>query len=712
MTLEEAKDRRSENALQNGILTPTEEQPEVPPVQKDYPNVKQNLSVRFATCIMGNGGQEPERQDQTSPETGISDNSNAMDTEMEAEGTAPATFGGTGNVSDNSNSNEESAAEFGANPNLSTDSNPTDGEWKTVGSNDKPSDVAAKKAKMIGIKLVRMGTRGATGYHPKDLAVFFEELSQIDPGAIILNHACDPISATPVAQLAKFTSMDYKGFLDMKSDPWGGPTENKERTVWMCYAASDTLAPSLQALRKEPRMRKYLNNGNISLQFTKLKESNSRVAFHVAHKDPKHTNRNELEARLAKHINAHADHPIPIHLLDMAVRGKSYNTRMCTAVVGGKDRAVVERVMTQHLFPDLEIIPFSWKHKHPAAYEQKLKEHDMITNMSRAFRLEQVDQTSVLPHMREMLMKSDAKPSIVDISPASHAATSGVVYVQYLQPHKDLVLSALEGYLAKLQEQAHLFRDNSAFPDGPVFENYGGSVAPTINSHSQASAETGFTIPESRFQEILSGAPASAPSPWPQQAPVPKSIDLNARSFSDVLRGASTTDQTDISDDDTVSADNTSGKRSARELALEAENDQLRKQLETMEAHYQEEMERGAELARKMAALEVSMTAQQTALAAQQEALAAKQEAFEIQLMKKIGVTNLGQGMPPRPAPHCMERQASVDTQNTKEPRSPNTDITPQKAKQARLDTTTAAVTTLVQDPKPSTHTPPEGPLE
>jgi len=325
--------------------------------------------------------------------------------------------------------------------------------------------------------------------------------------------------------------------------------------------------------------------------------------------------------------------------------------------------------------------------------------------------LDQVDQTSILPHMREMLMKGDAKSYIVDISPASHAATSGVVYVQYLQPHKALVLSALMRYLAQLQDQAHLFRDNSAFPDGPVFENYGGSVAPTINSTSQASAETGFTIPESRFHEILSGAPASAPSPWSQQAPVPKSIDLNARSFSDVLR-ASTTDQTDISDDDTVSADNTSGKRSIREQELEAENARLRQQLESMEAHYQEEMERGAELARKMAALEVSVTAQQTAMAAQQEALAAQQEAFQTQLMEKIGVTSLGNGMPPRPLPNYMERQASVDTQANKEPRSPNAQITPQKTKQARLDTTTAAVTAIAQESQASTNTPSEGPIE
>ena len=142
---------------------------------------------------------------------------------------------------------------------------------------------------------------------------------------------------------------------------------------------------------------------------------------------------------------------------------------MCPAVVGGKDAATVEKILTENPFPQLELIHVSWKPKDSNTYTQKLREHDMITNMSRAFKLEQVDQTGVLPHMRSILTIKESGSYIIDISPASHAATTGVVYMPYLQSNKESVWKSLFENLDQVTADLSMFP--SSFPRGPRLAN-------------------------------------------------------------------------------------------------------------------------------------------------------------------------------------------------------------------------------------------------
>jgi hypothetical protein len=192
-------------------------------------------------------------------------------------------------------------------------------EWKIAGARHTMTREVEHRFLRVGIKLVRVGKRGATTYHPQDIAQFFREIQRIDPNAIILNHHQDRGSAKTVEDMATGPTMEFAKFLDMRTDSWGGPSEQKSRTMWMCYIASDMLTPNLQVLRNDIRINQYLQNGNISLQFTKLEESNSRIVFHVANKDPTHTNRLELEERLGYHITRFSTKKIHIHLLNMEV---------------------------------------------------------------------------------------------------------------------------------------------------------------------------------------------------------------------------------------------------------------------------------------------------------------------------------------------------------------------------------------------------------
>jgi hypothetical protein len=223
--------------------------------------------------------------------------------------------------------------------------------------------------------------------------------------------------------------MDYKTFLDLRTDNWGGPSEQRSRTMWMFYVASDILTPSLQVLRNDNRITQYLSNGNISMQFTKLLDSNSRILFHVANKDPVHTNRIELEAQLQDHVNRFSNATIQLHLINMEVTGQNIKTRMCTAVEGGKYQMKVEEILNKHSFEDLDLIMFSWKRKHLLGYTKRVREHEKVIEMCRAIKLERVDPLTMIGQFRNLLHKSGAAAWIVDVFPATHATNTGVVLV-------------------------------------------------------------------------------------------------------------------------------------------------------------------------------------------------------------------------------------------------------------------------------------------
>ena len=158
----------------------------------------------------------------------------------------------------------------------------------TSHSKDSPATLAASRARLLGVKIVKKGTRGGSRIHLKDIVTFFDVVASVDPTALILNHACELDSAIPVKTMA-MGSMNYTAFLDNKTMPWGGPTEQQDQTLWMCYIASDILEPNLALLRNSEYYIKYQRVMDCSLQLTKLHESVSRVAFHVAYKDPLHT---------------------------------------------------------------------------------------------------------------------------------------------------------------------------------------------------------------------------------------------------------------------------------------------------------------------------------------------------------------------------------------------------------------------------------------
>ena len=101
----------------------------------------------------------------------------------------------------------------------------------------------------------------------------------------------------------------------------------------------NVLELNLALLRQNTYFIEYLNLVKCTLQLTKLHESISRVVYHVAYKDPLHTNKNELEARIQDHINTHhSSRPLPIHLIHIDAKfnsgDKTEVVKMCTVACG------------------------------------------------------------------------------------------------------------------------------------------------------------------------------------------------------------------------------------------------------------------------------------------------------------------------------------------------------------------------------------------
>ena len=248
----------------------------------------------------------------------------------------------------------------------------------------------------------------------------------------------------------------------------------------------------------------------------------------------------------------------------MQAKGEQFTVRMCTAVVGNKDVKALTQTLHSHPFKQLELIPFSWKRKDLKAYTSKLQDHDKITRLSSAFRVEQLDQTEGLQNIKDVLqMHDDTSPYIVNIALAIHADTTGVTYVQYISTHRDVVLSAIQEYLHSQTASS------KQFPSGPVLASGGASYAPTLQNGSVQSHTT-TVIPPGRFDSILASTPSSSVYSPPSRQSIPRSINLQVKSFGDALHSSMSNllpFNDDLSTDSTRITDNTGSKNQQERLS-------------------------------------------------------------------------------------------------------------------------------------------------
>ena len=135
-----------------------------------------------------------------------------------------------------------------------------------------------------------------------------------------------------------------------------------------------------------------------------------------------------------------------------------------------------------------------------------------------------------------------------------------------------MVLAAVQEYISSCPIKS------DQFPDGPALVDGGTSQSPTLQDGTVQSSPPTVAAP-GRFDSIVANTPASSVQSRPSRQSIPTSIDLQVKSYSDALRSSMSANCTslegDLSDCGTVTTGNTS-KKSAREIALESENAELK----------------------------------------------------------------------------------------------------------------------------------------
>ena len=396
-----------------------------------------------------------------------------------------------------------------------------DGEFIPVGKRSK-DDFQIGSNTFVGVNLRRSGEDPR--FNKDDLEVLFQIVQSVDPNAMILNAKGDCGKAKKLRTMIKMSGIDMTTFLDLKTIPWGAKQDNKKQTTLQFWLSSSVIGEGLQELRQSPAFRQYLQAaGNCSMGSTMLCESRHRLIGYFEGKNPRHTYRKELALRVSNHLSLNSSNPEkkwPVQVVATRVS----NVSVLAMLVGEKDSKMAASILEKHPFPDVEIILNSWKKRDNDGFMSRVRQHKWIMEMSKAFKLMDVDQQLSLPRLKQILRESEAGEYIVDICTARSSNENGTVCVQYVQSQRDLVLQHLQSILDK-----PLNPSGSVFPAQAKLMNPDASVTQTV-----ATSET--VVPMSRFAKQFDATDVDI-----VDAPkIPKAISTKPRekpkSFSEAVR--------------------------------------------------------------------------------------------------------------------------------------------------------------------------------
>jgi hypothetical protein len=342
----------------------------------------------------------------------------------------------------------------------------------------------------LGMRMSRFGPMKKTGWKSKEIAKFFRLIEKIDPAATIFNYANQSTSGTPIKDVSAIKNC--KEYFDICTTNWGNPSDKKDRTVWSCYIQSKVLRPGFRDLRDDDHIQAILKDGNCVLHHHSLSQSQVVAVGYVFGKNPKHTHRRELEDRLQRYFSeAVPDETVPSFQIEPSrVNIGKAQLNMCTIFVGKKDETKMTNLLNDHpSCSGIEIVLHQLRKTKAKEFVERMQQHKVIVDNSRAFKLEHVTEKQ-LSFLEMGRTNDDLTSRVIDIARAGHFQQSGVVYVQYLQQHKDEVATWIE---SKLQAMASI---DSEQLHKPQLASTTDSVAPTLAT----SATKDRPFPASSFE--------------------------------------------------------------------------------------------------------------------------------------------------------------------------------------------------------------------
>ena len=469
-------------------------------------------------------------------------------------------------------------------------------------------------------------------YHIDDLKCCFEVIQRIDPNAVVMNHMNDSRSARMISDLTgpKMTSMDYNGFCDIQTFPWGKPKEGRFKTTMLFWIASNVIASDLKALRNDSPFQEFLRLGNCSVQPSKLRESRSRMIGLFMGKDPNHTNRKDLSSRMMEHLKRYGNgEEIPLNIVPVT----EYDTKTLGFTVGLKHEAKVKKILDSHPFEDIDIILNAWKRSNREGYKNRILQHAEICKQSTAFKLRGVDPELGIDYLRQGLALSDARSYVVDVCTAVHSDVTGVCYVQHLRVGRTQVLEEIKSLMSKMET-------TERFSFKPTILNEDASQAPTRTS-ARSGTPKYASLPVSKWASIPVHE-VQMPTP-PRNSAIPKVVATPPQSFTAAMRKprppSPSEDLSDDISDRTPRTRNSGGSegnstlsskgsiKTSRELQLEHENQQLQKEFtEVKNVMSKLQTQHEKQMAQMQAEYQKQLKLQQDQIAALQQSMAQLQQ--------------------------------------------------------------------------------------
>ena len=431
----------------------------------------------------------------------------------------------------------------------------------------------ANKDRVFGVRVSREGKRGHTTFTKTDLKILMKLIANVDPEVLFFNHQAKERSVESATSIQALHGVDWTGRLDMQSEPWGRPSDNRERTNICFYILSNKIGKNLRELRDDNKIKQWMNLGKCVMNQTRLMESQNTVIMDVMDKDPNHTHRDALAERIESWISTHnGGRKIPVNVVTIP---SGSGGRVVAISVGKTDEKQATKILQEHPEPCLQMVPHRLRRANKQKYQERVSQHELIVSQTKAFKL--ID----LPHhkvqaFRDTVHEKDVKSMIVDISEANHSRETGTTYVQYIQSHEATVRDAIQDILQMTE-----------FSAASLYE-LDGSVKIALASKQSAQ---GDTVPVSRFAELI-----DKEITIPNRAARKKTSSAKSKkSFAQALAGSdSDTSSSEESKGDSLDGSDTKSKdsaggstintaKTAREIELENQNAELTNTIKTLQ---------------------------------------------------------------------------------------------------------------------------------
>ena len=297
------------------------------------------------------------------------------------------------------------------------------------------------------------------------------------------------------------------------------------------------LTPDLALLKSSCYFCDALKKAKFVLSHHNLLQTESQGLAFFSGKTPEHTWRKDLSERFKKYMEIYLHDrkavanifgedeqipsTIPFYLKAITVKSLNHTATAIAIYVGKLHFGITSTLISKVPFEDLELVPLSLKRQNKETFDQQVQLHKFLCQDSAAIKLR--NTSSEFREQFKIGMKANDKVSehIIDVAEAASTQKDGTLYIQYLTPHKDLVLNSVNEYISKYI---------SEHPGDEVPECLTKTTHSSTNSTSKTQTVNTLTT---RFHNYLADKHASTPAQKSQKSNVPGAI-----SYSEMATGA------------------------------------------------------------------------------------------------------------------------------------------------------------------------------